>query len=227
MGCHSLHQGIFPTQGLSLGLSHGRQGLYLLSHQGSLRRWETSFNLNAVISLCDRGQNAKALILWSKEKLSEKNGLTYAVTEQYTTGQAQGFSHLVPAVASSVCAGSPALRWNGQGSGHPEGQRLVAPETLQVRHWRAQGGLQSCPLRVHLFFLPRHLENTWVLDPQGLHSDSLKGADGLVLHPENSGCSHLLYPLDISHNLFRLDFPIEHLYLYFLGQLFLPFGGLC
>ena len=35
MGCHSLLQGIFPTQGLNLGLLNYRQILYHLSHQGS------------------------------------------------------------------------------------------------------------------------------------------------------------------------------------------------
>ena len=34
MGCHSLLQGIFPTEGLNLGLLHCRQILYHLSHQG-------------------------------------------------------------------------------------------------------------------------------------------------------------------------------------------------
>ena len=33
--CHFLLQGIFPTQGLNPGLSHCRQTLYYLSHQGS------------------------------------------------------------------------------------------------------------------------------------------------------------------------------------------------
>ena len=35
MGCHSLLQGIFLTQGSNLGLLHCRQILYPLSHQGS------------------------------------------------------------------------------------------------------------------------------------------------------------------------------------------------
>ena len=35
LGCHSLLQGIFPTQGLNPGLLHWRQILYHLSHQGS------------------------------------------------------------------------------------------------------------------------------------------------------------------------------------------------
>jgi len=33
VGCHFLLQGIFPTQGLNLGLSHYRQILYCLRHQ--------------------------------------------------------------------------------------------------------------------------------------------------------------------------------------------------
>ena len=35
VGCHALLQGIFPTQGSNLGLPHGRQILYCLSHRGS------------------------------------------------------------------------------------------------------------------------------------------------------------------------------------------------
>jgi len=35
VGCYFLLQGIFPTQGLNPGLSHCRQMLYRLSHQGS------------------------------------------------------------------------------------------------------------------------------------------------------------------------------------------------
>ena len=35
VGCHALLQGIFPTQGSNPGLSHCRQILYHLNHQGS------------------------------------------------------------------------------------------------------------------------------------------------------------------------------------------------
>ena len=35
VGCHFLLQGIFPTQGSNPGLSHCRQTLYRLNHQGS------------------------------------------------------------------------------------------------------------------------------------------------------------------------------------------------
>ena len=35
VGSHSLLQGIFSTQGLNLGLLHGRQICYHLSYQGS------------------------------------------------------------------------------------------------------------------------------------------------------------------------------------------------
>ena len=34
VGCHALHQGVFPTQGWNRGLPHCRQILYHLSHQG-------------------------------------------------------------------------------------------------------------------------------------------------------------------------------------------------
>ena len=37
MGCYTLLQGIFPTQGLDPGLLHCRRILYCLSHQGSPR----------------------------------------------------------------------------------------------------------------------------------------------------------------------------------------------
>ena len=37
VSCHALLQGIFPTQELNPGLSHCRQILYHLSHQGSPR----------------------------------------------------------------------------------------------------------------------------------------------------------------------------------------------
>ena len=38
VGCNSILQGIFLTQGLNLGLLHCRQILYRLSHQGSPER---------------------------------------------------------------------------------------------------------------------------------------------------------------------------------------------
>ena len=41
VGCHSLLQGIFPTQGLNPGLLHSRQILYHLSLHGS-KRWHDS-----------------------------------------------------------------------------------------------------------------------------------------------------------------------------------------
>ena len=37
VGCHTLLQGTFPTQGSNPGLPHCRQILYCLSHQGSPR----------------------------------------------------------------------------------------------------------------------------------------------------------------------------------------------
>ena len=45
MGCHTLLQGIFPTQGLNPGLPYCRQILYHLSHQGSSRIGVCSLSL--------------------------------------------------------------------------------------------------------------------------------------------------------------------------------------
>ena len=53
VGCHSLLQGIFPSQGLNPGLKHCRQILYHLSHQGSPRNprlWQCL--LTAVVDSC-------------------------------------------------------------------------------------------------------------------------------------------------------------------------------
>ena len=47
LGCHSLRQGIFPTQGLNPGLPHCRWTLYQLSYQGSPGVWKDSVKLGA------------------------------------------------------------------------------------------------------------------------------------------------------------------------------------
>ena len=57
--CHSVLQGIFPTQGSNLGLLHCRQILYRLSHQGSPRglskgiKFKTSETLQMTINLAE------------------------------------------------------------------------------------------------------------------------------------------------------------------------------
>ena len=43
VGCHFLLQRIFLTQGSNLGLSHCRQTLYHLSHQGRPSKWSITF----------------------------------------------------------------------------------------------------------------------------------------------------------------------------------------
>ena len=45
VGCHFLLQGIFPTQGLSPGLLHCRQILYLLSYKGSPNYFRNRYKL--------------------------------------------------------------------------------------------------------------------------------------------------------------------------------------
>lgn len=177
-------------------------------------------NLNSVISLLrprakPKGLNPRKATGFLKRTLSYA---VFLVTEQYKTGQKfSGFSHLAPAVASSVHPGSPALHWKDQ-TGHPQGLWQVAPGTLRVCRSLPRGGRQRCSLSVHLLLLPCHLENCWVL-----HPDFLKRVDALVLPPENSAWSHVLFhPLDSSRHLFHPD-----LYLHFLNLLFLPLGGPC
>ena len=51
VGCHFLYQGIFPIQGLNLGLMHCGQTLYHLSHQGSLQGKECKVDYK--INLCN------------------------------------------------------------------------------------------------------------------------------------------------------------------------------
>ena len=62
VGCQSLLQGIFPTQGLNLGLLHCRQILYHLSHQG-----------NPINSIC----RFNFKFSFKKPKLKPKNGKRY------------------------------------------------------------------------------------------------------------------------------------------------------
>ena len=60
VGCHTLLQGVFPTQALSPGLLHCRQILYCLSHKGSPYMYihmhkETYYkNLNCMIMETDK-----------------------------------------------------------------------------------------------------------------------------------------------------------------------------
>ena len=62
VGCHSLLQRIFPTQGSNLGLLHCRQILYLLSHKGSLIYLKVSQNSEIMNYLISRKQG-----FWSWE----------------------------------------------------------------------------------------------------------------------------------------------------------------
>ena len=53
VGCHFFLQGIFPTQGLNLGLVHCRQTLYPLSHQ----QWPISIHTHAHLVKWNKLQN--------------------------------------------------------------------------------------------------------------------------------------------------------------------------
>ena len=58
VGCHFLLQGIFPTWGSKLGLTHCRQMLYHLSHQGSpTKKMQThKYRKKLVVTSRGRGQ---------------------------------------------------------------------------------------------------------------------------------------------------------------------------
>ena len=77
VGCHFLLQGIFPTQGSNPGLSHCRQSLYHLSHQGSPGKRRRKDPLNAY----SRSQGTKLHFL---EEYSE-NKQSHSVTHEILT----------------------------------------------------------------------------------------------------------------------------------------------
>ena len=52
VGGHFLLQGIFPTQGLNLGLPHYRQVFYRLSYHRVINKDEVKYTLNVFSFLC-------------------------------------------------------------------------------------------------------------------------------------------------------------------------------
>ena len=123
VGCHSLLQGIFQTQGLILGLLHCRQIVYRLSHQGSPVTYEAICDPST--SLCTCPPPFKNIYLF-----------IYITA----TSLIQGRHDLV--VARSMWdLSSPARDWT-----------CIAPIARQVvNHWTtrevaaAAKSLQSCP----------------------------------------------------------------------------------
>ena len=59
MGCHSLLQGIFPTQGSNLGLLHGRQILYRLSQSRYARVYLFSFTVNYIYDVWSQSKKLR------------------------------------------------------------------------------------------------------------------------------------------------------------------------
>ena len=80
VGCHSLLQGIFLTQGSNLGLLHWRQTLYHLSHQGS-PAVQCSWGQMTVLGLLH-------IFLFSKKQLLELKTLSslYGMCSVHYTG---------------------------------------------------------------------------------------------------------------------------------------------
>jgi len=71
VGCHSLLQGIFPTQGINLGLLHCRQILYHLSHWG--------FPLNEVYLFYDLIVS-HTVILWFRKMFKYQGKFANIIT---------------------------------------------------------------------------------------------------------------------------------------------------
>ena len=81
VGCHFLLQGIFLTQGLNPGLTHCRQTLYRLSHQGSLFAGRNTNNLRYAddTTLTEESvEELKNLLMKLKEE-SEKFSLKLSI----------------------------------------------------------------------------------------------------------------------------------------------------
>ena len=76
VGCHSLLQGIFRTQGLNPGLLRRRQILYCLSHQGSpiLKRRDIKININQWRKLCPGCPHSKRAKVGSQEVKTHSRG---------------------------------------------------------------------------------------------------------------------------------------------------------
>ena len=77
VGCHSLLQGIVPTQGLNSGLLHCRQILYQLSHKGSpgILEWVA---FPSPVDLPDSGiEPGSAVLQWILYQLSYQRSLMF------------------------------------------------------------------------------------------------------------------------------------------------------
>ena len=68
--CHSLLQGIFPSQGSNLGLPHFKQILYCLSHKGS-PPWKYR-ELNATELGKEGRENSRSALVWHVGSAEEK-----------------------------------------------------------------------------------------------------------------------------------------------------------
>ena len=69
VGCHALLQGIFPTQGLNLGLPHCWWILYHLSHQGSISTYIYRYLEYLVMA-----EYKEVLEKWTKGQKSQLRG---------------------------------------------------------------------------------------------------------------------------------------------------------
>ena len=93
VGCYSLLQGIFPTQGLNPDLPHCRQILYHLSHQGIITGSFLKNPRELLIGTDDSsslGENSE-MLRWEK--------LHYDSIENYTWDQCSFNRNVIPAIS--------------------------------------------------------------------------------------------------------------------------------
>ena len=115
VGCHSLLQEIFPTQGLNPALPHCRQTLYCLSHQGSplgMHRgganWETGIDIYTL--LCIKHVNNENLLY----STGNSTPVQFSYTVMSYSLQPHGLQHARPPCSSPtprVYLNSHPLSW--------------------------------------------------------------------------------------------------------------------
>ena len=80
MGCHSLLQGIFPTQGLNPGLLHCRQILYSLSHHGSsVYKNNSIVRISNILTFSVPGKIVIIFAIWVQWRVYNFKTLSYFI----------------------------------------------------------------------------------------------------------------------------------------------------
>ena len=125
VGCHSLLQGIFPTQGLNLGLLHCRWILHHLSHQGSPRILEW------VAYPFSRGSSQPR----NQTRVSCIAGRFFTISAIFWPRGLQHTRPLCPSSSLTACSNSCPLSWWC----HPTISSPIAPFSSCLQSFPASG----------------------------------------------------------------------------------------